>query len=82
LTSQLLTLAAAAECLDVTERWMRRAVFERRITYVKVGRLVRIEESVLQELIERGRVEATNEEPANRPALRSLTKVAVSEARR
>ena len=36
-----LTLPEAATYLNVTERYMRRLVTERRITYFKVGRLLR-----------------------------------------
>lgn len=37
----LLTPAEAAQYLNVTERWIRRAVAERRIDFVKVGKLLR-----------------------------------------
>lgn len=47
--------AEAAARLNVTERWIRRAIFEKRLPYVKVGRYVRIEESALDALIEDGR---------------------------
>jgi excisionase family DNA binding protein len=54
----LLTVAEFADRLGVTERWVRRAIFERRIPFVKLGRLVRVEEHVAAELIDAGRVEA------------------------
>ena len=53
--ARLLSLVECAERTSTTIRWWRRAVFERRIPYVKLGALVRIEESVLEELIEAGR---------------------------
>ncbi|MFI1740866.1 excisionase family DNA-binding protein [Streptomyces sioyaensis] len=42
-----LTVAEVAERLGTTERFPRRLVAERRIAFVKVGRHVRIAESVL-----------------------------------
>jgi excisionase family DNA binding protein len=39
----LLDTAEAAEFLRVTERWVRRAVAERTIPFVKIGRYVRFE---------------------------------------
>jgi excisionase family DNA binding protein len=54
---KLLTVAEAAERLGTTQRFPRRLIAERRITFVKVGRHVRIQESVLEEFIRSGRVE-------------------------
>lgn len=48
----------AAERLGVTERWVRRAVAERRIPFVKIGRHVRLRESDLAAYIERQLVPA------------------------
>ncbi|MFD7403314.1 excisionase family DNA-binding protein [Streptomyces sp. NPDC059866] len=42
-----LTVAQVAEVLGTTERFPRRLIAERRITFVKVGRHVRIPESAL-----------------------------------
>ncbi|MFJ8470411.1 excisionase family DNA-binding protein [Kitasatospora sp. NPDC094011] len=47
----LLTTAQAAELLGTTERFPRRLIAERRITFVKVGRHVRIPASALAEFI-------------------------------
>ncbi|MGE7439320.1 excisionase family DNA-binding protein [Kitasatospora sp. NPDC001175] len=47
----LLTIAQVAELLGTTERFPRRLVAERRITFVKVGRHVRIPASALTEFI-------------------------------
>ena len=46
----LLDVEAAAKVLGVKPRWIRRAVADRRITYIKVGRLLRFERSALNEL--------------------------------
>ncbi|WP_354645026.1 excisionase family DNA-binding protein [Kitasatospora camelliae] len=52
---RLLTVAEVAEMLGTWktsgERYPRRLIEERRITFVKVGRLVRIPESAVRELI-------------------------------
>jgi excisionase family DNA binding protein len=53
---QLLSVEAAAERLDTKPRFIRRLIAERRIEYHKVGRHVRISESVLAEFIEAGRI--------------------------
>ena len=52
----LLTADEVAERLRTTARFVRRLVAERRIEYVKVGRLVRFEPRALAEYIERNRV--------------------------
>jgi excisionase family DNA binding protein len=44
---RLLTVAQVAELLGTTERFPRRLIAERRITFVRVGRHVRIPESAL-----------------------------------
>jgi excisionase family DNA binding protein len=48
----LLDVPAAAERLGVTQRWVRRAVAERRISFVKIGRNVRFEPEALTRYIE------------------------------
>jgi len=53
----LLTVAAAAERLSTSSRFIRRLIAERRIEFVKVGRHVRISESALTSFIDAGRVE-------------------------
>lgn len=52
-----LTLKVAAVYLNVTERFMRRAVAERRIPFHKVGRLVRFLTDDLDHYLAGGRVE-------------------------
>jgi excisionase family DNA binding protein len=54
----LLSVEQAAERLGTTVRFVRRLVFERRITYVKLGRHVRIAERDLINFVAIGRVEA------------------------
>jgi excisionase family DNA binding protein len=63
---QLLTVEASAERLDVSVRFIRRLIAERRIEFVKVGRHVRITESALLAFIEAGKVP-----PLTAAALRS-----------
>lgn len=52
-TAALLDIPAAAERLSVTERWIRRAVAERAIPFVKVGRYVRFRPDDLDRYVER-----------------------------
>lgn len=59
---RLLTLSESADELGMTERWMRRRVERKEVEYVKLGGLVRIPESELDRLVERGRVPATTPE--------------------
>ena len=56
---RLLTVAEAGEELGTGERHVRRLVQERRITFVKVGRLVRIPESAVRAFVEAGTVPAS-----------------------
>lgn len=48
---RLLAVDQAAELLGTGERFVRRLIAERRITYVHVGRHVRIPESAIEEYI-------------------------------
>jgi excisionase family DNA binding protein len=48
----LLTVPEAADYLGVKERWMRAAIAERRIPFVKVGKLIRYRKSDLDTYIE------------------------------
>ena len=52
-----LTLPEAATYLNVTERYMRRLVTERRIPYFKVGRLLRFSTEDLDDFLEASRIE-------------------------
>jgi excisionase family DNA binding protein len=51
---RLLTVEAAADRLSTSPRFVRRLIAERRIEFVKVGRHVRISESVLTDFIRKG----------------------------
>jgi excisionase family DNA binding protein len=55
----MLTVEQAAERLGTSERFVRRLIAERRITYVKLGRHVRITEHDLINFVTTGRVEAS-----------------------
>jgi excisionase family DNA binding protein len=69
MTDELLTVEQVAKRLGTFETsgvaFPRRLISERRIRFVKVGRLVRIPSSAVQEYIERRTVEPMN------PPLRS-----------
>jgi excisionase family DNA binding protein len=54
----LLSVEQAAERLGTSARFVRRLIAERRITYVKLGRHVRIAEHDLVNFVATGRVEA------------------------
>lgn len=51
IVDRLLTVHQVAELLGTTVRFPRRLVEERRITFVKVGRHVRIPESAVSEYV-------------------------------
>jgi excisionase family DNA binding protein len=55
---KLLTVEEAADRLGTSVRFVRRLVFERRISYTKLGRHVRIAASDLDTFVAAGRVEA------------------------
>lgn len=53
-----LTPGEAAAYLNVTPRFVRRLVAERRVPHLKVGRYVRFDVRDLDEYLERSRIEA------------------------
>jgi excisionase family DNA binding protein len=55
---KLLSVEEAAERLGTSVRFLRRLIAERRITFVRVGRHVRIDPADLEAFIAAGRVEA------------------------
>jgi excisionase family DNA binding protein len=57
---RLLSFEEAAQFLSVSARWLRRAVAERRIEHVKVGRLLRFRLSALESYVEAQTREATD----------------------
>jgi excisionase family DNA binding protein len=56
-TRRLLTVDQAAERLGTSVRFPRRLIAERRITFVRVGRHVRIPEEAIEDMIASGTVE-------------------------
>ncbi len=60
-TSRLLTVAQASEQLNVKERYIRHLIAHRRIDVVKIGRLVRIPQRAIDELLTTGYKQAANE---------------------
>jgi excisionase family DNA binding protein len=54
---RLLSVGEVAERLGTTERFPRRLIAERRITFIRIGRHVRIPEWAVVELIEAGTVD-------------------------
>lgn len=56
--TRLLRLDECATRTATSVRWWRRAVFEKRVGYVKLGRLVRIPEDELDRIVAAGRTEA------------------------
>ena len=59
---KLLSPQEAADQLGTSLRFVRRLIFERRITFVKVGRHVRICPADLDAFIAAGRVDALRQE--------------------
>jgi excisionase family DNA binding protein len=57
---QLLTVDQAAEAMGTSTRFIRRLIAERRITYTKLGRHVRIAESDLINYVAAGRIEPSS----------------------
>ncbi|WP_333776342.1 excisionase family DNA-binding protein [Streptomyces sp. IBSBF 3136] len=57
MNERYLSVDQVAEVLGTTVRFPRRLIEERRITYVKVGRHVRIPESAVREFIRANTVE-------------------------
>jgi excisionase family DNA binding protein len=64
---RLFTRKEAAERLNVTLRFVTRCVQERRIRYVRVGRLIRIPEAALNEYIATHTVDPRVPQPAAAP---------------
>ncbi|MER5781980.1 excisionase family DNA-binding protein [Streptomyces mobaraensis] len=63
MAERLLSVAQVAELLGTTERFPRRLIAERRVTFVKVGRHVRIPESALVAFIENNAVQPIRRRP-------------------
>lgn len=54
---RLLTVGEAADALGTSVKFPRRLIAQRRIRFVRVGRLVRIPESALEEFVRQGTVD-------------------------
>ena len=65
-----LSIVEAAEYLNMSERFVRRLVAERRIPYLKVGRLLRFRADDLDQFLERCRVEPATPHPLLRQSRR------------
>jgi len=65
---RLLTVSQVADVLGTSERFPRRLITERRITFVRVGRHVRIPESALRKFIAAGLVEPIGQSARGRVA--------------
>ena len=63
MNERYLSVVQVAELLGTTVRFPRRLIEERRITYVKVGRHVRIPESALSAYIEERTVQPVSVRP-------------------
>ena len=55
-----LDFKGAAEYLGRSERWVRRAVAERRLTYLKMGKFVAFDPDDLDAYIEANKIEAVD----------------------
>lgn len=62
----LLTIDEAAERLNTSPRFVRRLVAERRITFTKIGKFVRIPSTEVDAFVAAGRVTAENAEAVRR----------------
>ena len=59
-STRLLSIDQAADALGVTPRMIRRLTSSRQLTYVKVGRLVRIRDTDIARCVEEWTVPALN----------------------
>jgi excisionase family DNA binding protein len=66
--NRLVDLAAVADKLGVTDRYVRRLVAERRIPYIKFGHLLRFEPVEVEQWLERSRVDELVPSPTRRRA--------------
>jgi excisionase family DNA binding protein len=57
--TRLLSVTEVASVLGTSPRFVRRLIAERRITFCKIGRHVRISDDDLQAFVDAGRVPAT-----------------------
>ena len=64
-TTTLYTVDQAAERMNITPRYVRRLIAERRIAFVRLGRHVRISETDIEAFLTAGRAEALLPAPRN-----------------
>jgi excisionase family DNA binding protein len=64
--NRLVDLPAVADQLGVTDRYVRRLVAERRIPYIKFGRLLRFDLVEVEQWLERSRVDELVPSPTRR----------------
>ena len=64
-TTTLCTVEQAAERMNITPRYVRRLIAERRIAFVRLGRYVRIAEQDIDAFVAAGRVERLLPVPRN-----------------
>ena len=67
-SSELLTVEQAADYLNITEHFVRRLIQERRLPFVRVGRLVRMRRSALDAWLTEAEVPARVTSRARRGA--------------
>ncbi len=58
MTQSLLNIDGAADYLNVSPRFIRRLVAQRRITYLKIGKFIRFDQDELDEWAQQQRVGA------------------------
>ncbi len=63
MTTPLMTIGEFATALRITKACVRRWILERRITSIKVGRLVKLPQSEVERLIEAGLRPACSAKP-------------------
>ena len=80
--SPLVDIPAVAERLGVSERFVRRLVFERRIPYVKVGRLVRFDPAAVEQWIDDATEDVATIELSSRALAARLRPATTRERRR
>lgn len=57
-TYEWMTVVETAEYLHVRERWVRRAIDEKRLSFHRIGRHIRIAKADVDDFIRSSRVEA------------------------
>ena len=71
---RLLTRQEAADRLNVPLRFVTRCVQERRIRYVRIGRMVRIPETAIQDYFDRNMINVVRQGNSELPRIAELSK--------